>query len=189
MPLSKASVNRNLSHTRKIEACGYLREDGLWDIEAEMRDIKGFEIPNQDREGGIIKLGDALHNMWLRITIDENLLIHASEAVTDASPYAMCGDIVGVYDKLVGLRIAPGWNREIKRLFGGVQGCTHITELLGVIATVSFQTVYSDKVRARRLSGVGEDSGGPGHLNTCHALATDSEVVKRDYPDAYVKKE
>ena len=36
-------------HTRTVECRGYLRDDGLWDIEGHMTDTKPFDIPNEDR--------------------------------------------------------------------------------------------------------------------------------------------
>ena len=40
---------RKLSHTRQVMLHGYQREDGLWDIEAHMRDTKpfAFEVPEK----------------------------------------------------------------------------------------------------------------------------------------------
>lgn len=183
MPLSPPA-ERSLSHIRKIDGCGYQRSDGMWDIEADLQDTKSFDIPNQDR-GGCIKQGEALHHMRVRITIDADMLIHDAEAVTEAAPYYLCGDITPHYKKLIGMRIAPGWNRAVKEAFAGAQGCTHITELLSSIATIAFQTVFSDKIRQSRARGEGDMKPTHNHLNTCHALRLDSAIVAREYPQFY----
>ena len=44
MPLSPP-VNRALRHRRAITAEAYVRDDGLWDIEARLTDTKPREIP------------------------------------------------------------------------------------------------------------------------------------------------
>ena len=43
MPLS-ASAERKPIHARQIDCRGYQREDGLWDIEAHLTDVKSYEI-------------------------------------------------------------------------------------------------------------------------------------------------
>ena len=91
MPLSPPAP-RQLMHTRAIECCGYEREDGLWDIEGHLVDTKTYATTARDT-GRARQPGEAVHNMWLRLTIDLDLVIHAAEAVTDAGPYTPCGDI------------------------------------------------------------------------------------------------
>lgn len=65
---------------------------------------------------------------------------------------------------------------------GGVRGCTHLVELLGPLATTAFQTVYP--WRAKHAPEV-EIERPPRHLHSCHALARDGDVVRREYPRWY----
>jgi hypothetical protein len=37
--------------------------------------------------------------------------------------------------------MGPGWRQAIDRTIGGVQGCTHLRELLFNMATAAFQTI------------------------------------------------
>jgi hypothetical protein len=181
MPLS-APAARKLMHTRTIQCCGYRREDGLWDIEAHMQDIKSFSFPNQDR-GGEIKAGEPLHGMWLRVTLDMDFVIHAIEACTDWSPFNVCPEIVANYKRLIGLRIGPGWNRKLKTLVGRTEGCTHLTELLGPIATTAFQTMHPNRKGERKPKP--GDPEKPRILNSCHALSADGDVVRQHWPAFY----
>ncbi len=181
MPLS-APVERELEHTRVIHCHGYSRADGLWDIEAQMVDTKPFSFPNQDR-GGTIQADEALHDMKVRLTIDKNLLIHAAEAVTDASPFNYCVKINAAYQQLVGLSIGPGWNQRIKSLFGRNQGCTHISELMGTMATVSIQTLFGSKATRDLDSTLGKPRPlNPVLLNSCHAFDEKGELVQERWP-------
>jgi hypothetical protein len=82
------------------------------------------------------------------------------------------------FQVMKGERIKPGWHQRIKELLGGVKGCTHISEMLGSMGTVAYQTMYWRRKRAS-----GEKSPPP--INSCHAFAVDSEVVKRFYPEFY----
>jgi hypothetical protein len=183
MPLSPPAAREHL-HTRRIECRGFRRSDGLWDIEGHITDTKTYPIANAFR--GEIAPGEAIHDMWIRLTLDDDLVVRAVEAVTDAGPYRPCPAITPAFAKLKGLRIAPGWNKRVKELLGGVQGCTHLVELLGPVATVAFQTIFPVRERERRRAGDAPGKPGrPPHLNTCHALRTDGEVVKQHYPDHY----
>ena len=182
MPLSKP-VERELAHTRTIVCQGYERKDGLWDIEAQIVDTKPYSFPNKDR-GGRIEAEEALHDMKLRLTVDANLVIHAAEAVTEAAPFNYCTAIHPAYSRLVGLRIAPGWNQRLKELFGGIQGCTHITELFATMATAAVQTVGGSIMRRQQFADP-DPTSIPKHLHTCHALALSSPVVLEHWPHAY----
>lgn len=190
MPLSPP-VEREPRHHRRITCDGYRRSDGLWDIEAHLVDTKPFELANRDRPGGRIEPGEPLHEMWLRVTVDETLLIHAVEAVTDAGPFAICPRITGNFRRLEGERIGPGWRRRVRELLGGTEGCTHLRELLTPLATTAFQTIYgSGYADSSRAAGRSDDEGGRDGLmkfliGSCHALAPDSEVVRDFWPRYY----
>ncbi len=137
--------------------------------------------------------------MSIRLTIDHKFTIVDAEAVTDKSPYRMCGDIAPAFRKLIGLRIGGGFHRAVRERLGGVHGCTHIVELLGPVATTAFQTVSSKK--ARDLNNAHREKTGtlpakdpdaprkpprrPYMLDTCHTWASDSEVTKRWVPHFY----
>ncbi|WP_322099492.1 DUF2889 domain-containing protein [Haematospirillum sp. 15-248] len=64
MPSCPADTPRSLIHTRRIECLGYLRQDGLWDVEASLHDTKTYDFSNRDR--GTIKAGEPLHGMTIR---------------------------------------------------------------------------------------------------------------------------
>jgi hypothetical protein len=194
MPLSPP-VGRQHLHTRRVTCQGFYREDGLWDIEGRITDEKTYEHANEWR--GPLKPGDYVHDMSIRLTLDHRFTIVDVEAVTDSSPYRMCGDITPNYRKLIGLRIGPGFTRAVKERLGGVHGCTHLVELLGPVATTAFQTAGSRKaneLQAAHRAKIGKppmarDPDRPARkpymLDNCHAWASDSEVTKRWVPQFY----
>ncbi|SRR5216683_828647 len=188
MPLS-APAPRELLHTRQIECQGFERTDGLWDIEARMTDRKSYSFPSDER--GEVVAGTPIHDMWVRVTLDDSFHILAIEAVTDSAPYRICPEITPNFQRLVGLRIGPGFNARVRERLGGTEGCTHLVELMGPLATTAFQTIFSAKHRAARESGkksetpTGQPRKRPALLGTCHAFAPDSPVTKRNWPDFY----
>lgn len=185
MPLP-APADREHIHTRDIDCRGYRRADGMWDVEGHLTDVKTYPFTNDFR--GTIAPGEPLHDMWIRMTIDDRLTIVAVAAVTDRGPYHLCGDITPNFQRLVGLSIRAGFTRKVRERLGGVHGCTHLVELLGPMATTAFQTIFPILVRERAERGEDAASGekrAPALLNSCHAYASDSEIVKRHWPEFY----
>jgi hypothetical protein len=168
-------------HTRRIELNGYQRADGLFDIDAHLTDTKAAGFSNHDR--GFIPPGEPLHEMFMRMTVDEDLLITGFEASTDYSPYAICPEVTPNFARLAGLRISKGFLRQAAERVGGTHGCTHLRELLQQMATVAFQTTYS--LRAKRATGEAEASATPALLNTCYAYGSTSTVVQSHWPNHY----
>ncbi len=184
MPLPPAAA-RQLTHTRVVTCQGFEREDGLWDIEGHIVDTKAYSFPNADR-GGTLAAGEPLHSMRIRLTIDSNMRIHAAAQSTEYSPYHYCHQVEHFCKNLVGQHIGPGWTRKVKTLMGSSSGCTHITELLGPVATTAFQTLV--KARSEHTAQPPEPSQPttpPRLLNTCHALQATSPVVKGLWPAFY----
>jgi hypothetical protein len=177
--LGKAA-RRELVHERQVICRGFRREDGLWDIEGTLEDLKAYSFANQDRGG--IAAGEPIHLMRVRLTVDEALVVQAVEVATEAGPFGICGDIAPDYRRLTGLRIGPGWRRQVLARLGGVHGCTHLTELLlGPVTTTAMQAVMA--ARARREAAV---AGRPPVIDTCHALAADGPIVARQWPAHHV---
>jgi hypothetical protein len=180
MPLSSPAA-RELLHTRTVTCNGFHRDDGLWDIEGHLVDVKTYDFDNHHR--GQVKAGVPVHEMWLRLSIDDDMEIHAAEAVTDHAPYAMCPDITSRFALLKGLRIGPGFHREVQKRVGGVKGCTHLVELLRPLATAAFQTLVAK--RRKREADPQAPPRRPMFIDTCHAHASDSPIVKRRWPAFY----
>lgn len=184
MPLPK-SISRKHVHTRAIDYRGYEREDGLWDIEAHMTDTKTYTFSNKWR--GEVQAGEPLHEMLLRVTIDDNFEILDVYAHTEYSPFEMCPNITPNYKSLIGIKMGPGWRKAIRMKVGGVKGCTHLTELLFPMATVAMQTVWPLRRKPKNKKGSKEKKSGqrPVILDTCHAWASSSPVVKEISPKYY----
>jgi hypothetical protein len=183
MPLPTPE-KRALVHTRVVTCHGFKREDNHWDIEGRIVDTKPYDFPNKDR-GGTIRAGEPLHDMSIRLTIDIDLNVIEAEAVIDASPHNYCKSIASVARQLVGLQIAPGWTLKSKAAMGKNRGCTHLTELLGPVATTAIQTIASAKWRRTSSS---KQASAKSFIGSCHSYQVDSPVVKEHWPDLYREK-
>jgi Protein of unknown function (DUF2889) len=120
--------------------------------------------------------------MSIRLTLDNELTVIKAEAATAAGPFAICPAITPAFAKLEGLLIGPGWRRAVQARLGGVQGCSHLVELLGPLATTAYQTIHA--WQARHAPQVASDRPPP-HLDSCHALARDGEIVRSHDPRWY----
>jgi len=180
MSLSRPAP-RKLLHMRKVDLRGYLREDGQLEVEAHMTDEKTFSFANIDRDG--IRCGEALHDMWIRITLDMDLTITGCEASMDATPYSVCPQIAPNMSRLVGLKIGKGFLKEANARVAGVEGCTHLRELLQPLATTAFQTMVSIRFRESGATSLrpstAEPNPGGRLLNTCHAYAQGGPIMTR----------
>lgn len=185
MPLSPPAPRED-SHTRRVECRGYRRRDGLWDIEGHLVDTKPYAFPSED--GGLHRAGDPIHDMWVRLTLDDEMVIRGCEATMDANPYPVCSAVTPNFAKLAGVRIGKGWIAEVNRRIGGVDGCTHLRELLRPMATTAYQTMYGARLKEARDAGWERpkpNNGRPRHLNACHAYREDGEIVKEAFPEYY----
>lgn len=179
MPLSPPA-DRVPFHRRRVECRGYRRADGLWEVEGHLVDTRDTDIDLR-AEPRVVRAGEPLHEMAVRLTVDDDLTVVAIEAAMDAVPTSVCGGATAPMQKLVGLRIAPGWTNAVKERLGGPLGCTHLMELMGPIATTVYQTVSAS--RLARMLGPAEPGRRPAKIDSCWAYAAGRDVVKRLWPE------
>jgi hypothetical protein len=174
MPLPAIDVEREHTHTRRVRYEGYKRADGRWDIEGHLTDVKNHDYRLVT---GVRRAGGAIHEMWIRITIDRTFTVVDVAAASDAVPYpGGCEKIVPAYRKLIGANLLKGFKKTSRELLGGVRGCTHLTEMLDGLPTAAIQT-FAGEMAEDRGDGVK-----PFQLDQCHALETTTETVRQWYP-------
>lgn len=180
MPLPAPQPREEL-HLRRIEVRGYQRDDGLIDIEARIIDTKSHPF-SQESRGRMLPVGEHLHDMTMRLTLDESFTIREAVASSDATPHVMCPEAAASIARLAGLQIGAGWNRAVRERLGGAAGCTHLNELLAQMATVAFQTVFLEhKTRPPKLDAKGR----PVKIDSCYAYASHRDLVRVRWPAHY----
>ncbi|MBO3273994.1 DUF2889 domain-containing protein [Pseudomonas sp. Milli4] len=171
---------RRLLHTRQVSCEGYLREDGLFEFEGRLRDTKSYDTTLLFSS---ISANQPVHQMLMIMTVDRDLVIHDLKAVTEAGPTPFCRQINGAYAALKGLRIGPGFKKRLLERVGGEQGCTHLTELLGPMATTVYQTVsmlaYGTPRERAAVDRASEFAGNKWVIGTCHAYQRGGEAERR----------
>ena len=95
MPLPSSTIPRQRLHQRSISYDGFQRADGLFDIDAHLVDAKDHDF---ELLTGMRPAREAVHDMWVRVTIDAEFVIHAIEVRTDGMPYPdACDSIEPAY--------------------------------------------------------------------------------------------
>ena len=177
MALPIAAPERQLSHQRSIDVRVFSRGTGLWEVDATVRDVRAQDA---NTATGVLPAGQPIHDMLLRLVVDEQFNVIEAGARTDARPYpGACENHGDTYGQLVGLNLMRGFRRAVRERVGGVKGCTHITELSQVLPTAVMQAFAGHVVDVR---GREADSTQPMQIDGCHALRADGAVVATYYP-------
>ena len=77
-----------------------------------------------------------------------------------------------------GVSLLHGFRQSLYAAMGGVQGCSHITELMAQAPTAAIQMFAG-------LSREIEGDAKPFQLDRCHALETSTDTVRRYYARWY----
>ena len=182
MALPTAAPSRQLKHRRTLDVKIYSRDDGLWEVDAELRDTKTRDAP---LAGGVRPAGQPIHDMLLRLVVDESFNVLEAGAQTRAMPYpGVCDDHGEAYGRLVGLNLLKGFRQAVQQRLGGVLGCTHLTELSQVLPTAVVQAFAGEVIDTR---GDNPASQQPFQIDRCHALRSDGPAVQTFYPRWYRK--
>ena len=178
MPLSPPLSPRQRLHTRELRYDGFRLADGGYEIEARLVDVKDddYELASGVRRGG-----DPVHDMSVRVALTADFVITHVEACSDWVPYPGGCDTIGpAYARLVGVSLMQGFRNALRERLGGIEGCTHITEMLGGLPTAAVQMRASEVRETDDIDGVK-----PFQLDRCHALVTTGATVRRYYPRWY----
>ena len=192
MPLPDSAAREKLHH-RSIQCEGFRRTDGLWDIEAHLTDQRSYDCSYDPlHRGGLIRAGEFVHDMRVRLTLDLDFVIHAAVAVSDDTPFPVCSRAALAMQQLVGLRMGKGWLREARKRISTDASCTHLMDLLNPLMATAYQTLHAaleERVRQQQSENKLDNQlvarKKPPILDTCLALASDGEVVKRRWSEFY----
>lgn len=180
-----APVGRKELHFRRIDMRGYERDDGLFEVEGRVVDRKPEDFVPANGEYSV-PANEPIHNLGVRLVFDSDFVVQAVETFTEAAPYRACPEGGRALQSLKGLRIGPGWGKEIRQRLGGGRSCTHLTELLMPLATIAIQSMSG---RRKGLPDVVDENGKPRMIDSCYAYASSGEIVMRRWPQFHTPPE
>ncbi len=185
MSLPDSPHKRALKHTRKLQADFYLREDGLWDIEAHFTDVKPFDL--EVLSNLVIPANRPVHDLFVRLTTDEKANIVDVTLNFNEVPFrGFCEQIESEYKKLIGLNLLKHFRQDVRERLGKSAGCTHINETIEILPYVAVQVFIFGEKATRDKVAFQPSNEKPFHLDGCHALRTDGPAVAKFYPKWYV---
>lgn len=179
--LPTPSSERTPLHTRTLTFRGFARADGLWDMEGELQDIKHYDHPSGP---GVRLAGQAVHHLFLRVTLDAQLRIHDIATRMATTPFGECSVADQHMRRFIGMTMGSGWRQAIEKTIGGLEGCTHQRELLFNMATAAFQTIPHDIEMKRLARGEPQHVGDtpPFYMGRCMTWDLNGPVVARYAP-------
>lgn len=176
--LSQPDVRRFSVHERRVELKSYRRNDGLWDLEASLQDVRSETIDVSSRQ---YDAGVPIHLLAVRVTVDEDLNIVAASYGAGRVPFpGTCDAISNMLSGLVGVNLLDNFRRHVGLVFSRKERCTHVSELLLQVPTLAIQTIV-----AAKSSGESPDDSRPMKVDACRAWRSDGELVHKHYPKWY----
>jgi hypothetical protein len=176
-------VPRRPLHRRVVDCTAYLREDGLWEVEARLRDTKTFPFIHFAR--GPLEAGAAVHDIALRLTVDDDSTIVAVDAEMDTTPMLGCQDVLPGMKALLGIRILVGWRKEVRKRIERLHACTHLMDLMVPAITTLYQTMGMGKDPEGRNAVADARAAGirPFYLDECYSWRADGPGVREFLPE------
>jgi len=84
MALPTAAPDRQFKHRRRIDVQIHARGNGLWEVDAEITDVKTRDTR---LAGEVRPAGEPIHDMLLRVVVDEQFNIVEAGSETRRMPY------------------------------------------------------------------------------------------------------
>jgi len=169
MPLPDSPARREI-HQRTIEMRAFARDDGLYDVEGRLLDSKPFDFVRPSAPDRAVPAGEALHDLWVRLTLDSDYVVRNIVASSDTTPWAICKEAESTLKTLIGQRVAQGWSSVVKEKLRGAASCTHLMEMLIPLATAAHQALRGMRRSVPDLSQ---------QIDACYAFGRDRVVVQR----------
>lgn len=175
-------MKRQPLHTRTVSFQTFRREDGLFEVEAQLKDVRGYDTTVPEK--GVLPAGEPVHHMTITATVDAHMEVRALESRMLSTPFGYCTQVENSLQAMVGARMATGWRRAISERVQAGESCTHLRELLLNMATAALQTIPTWLAQQRMQAGQDRTPDGqrPHYLGQCHSWRLDSPVVKLHLP-------
>ena len=112
------------------------------------------------------------------------MVVRDIEVAMPTTPFSICTGVMPNFRTLIGERIGGGWRQTVRESVAKTDGCTHVREMLSVMATVAFQTMASLSLKQIGLKGAEpvQSAGKPHFIDGCRAWDSGREIVAHLYP-------
>ncbi len=173
------NIEREELHHRQLDLRFYKRRDGLYEVEGRLVDTKSHPFRRQLAPGDTPP-GQPIHDIVVRLVVDDSLLVHDALAFMVATPFGVCRGAVDTLAPLKGLRIGKGWNKLVREHLAGAASCSHILELMGPLATTAMQGLAPQRIA--QINQPGNEAMRLAKVDSCYAYSAGREVVAALWP-------
>lgn len=167
---------REKLHARNIEVTTY-------DFDGQRIIVEGFLKDDRFHESNLVT-GEkfppgVIHHMSIRLMVNcSNLVIEDIDIDLISVPREVCRETLECLAPIRGLTITRGFTSKVKKIAGGVKGCTHLVELLLSMAPAAIQGFAA--YQAQKPSGLEKDQLNMMSMylvNTCHAWRENGPLI------------
>lgn len=163
-------------HSRNVEVATYdCGSEGII-VEGVLKDNRlkpYYLISGEAHQPGTI------HHMVIRLLVGEHLLIKKIEVEMPGTPHVDCIETINSLKIIEGIDIAPGFSAKVKKITGGIKGCTHLTTLLLVMAPAAVQGYWSNIARKPFDGELSRESMEKYLIDTCYTWRKDGPIMKK----------
>ncbi|MBQ30683.1 MAG: hypothetical protein CL434_12935 [Acidimicrobiaceae bacterium] len=168
-------------HQRSYETEAFDEGDGRMRVRGRLTDNKPQGLCLADGNDLVI------HDMCIDLLVDpQTFTIVAVENEMMVRAYSNCEAILPNYQALVGVSITRGYSSRVKKLFGGPNGCSHMSALLQAMGPVAVQATWSFLSLHESLESRLNRSDDPEErerklrmmVNSCHVWQEEGEHVE-----------
>ena len=119
------------------------------------------------------------HHMIIRMLVGDRLTIKIIEVEMPRTPHEDCIETMNSLKEIEGLNIAPGFSAKVKKITGGIKGCSHLTTLLLVMAPAALQGYWSNIARKPFNGKYSSESMEKYLIDTCYTWRKDGPFTKK----------
>lgn len=167
-------------HVRNYDCQAFAEDDGRMRVKGRLVDTKPHGLARAD--GSPLTIHDMVIELFVAMP---GFVIDEVQVTMNVHPYGQCTAVLDDYQQLVGLSITRGYSRQVRELFGGPNGCSHVGALLQALGPVAVQASWSLLTLDDQLSTWVEPASDPAererrarlNTNTCHVWTEGGEHV------------
>jgi hypothetical protein len=136
-----AQAPRQLVHGRQLVCRAYRRDDGRWDVEGRLAEVKTRDVALPG--GAQVAAGEPYRALALALTVDETFTVRNArvEADTRTAGAARVAGVRAACAALVGQRIDALGAAETSARFLRAADCPHLAELLAALIVTARETI------------------------------------------------
>jgi len=164
-------------HSRQIDCSIYEGPSDTLIVEGILRDER---LMSSYRRTGEFFPPGTIHHMIIRMAVTTpDLVIEDIDVEMPTLPNEACIETRQCLAVVKGMSIARGFTSKVKKMAGGVKGCSHLLALLTAMAPAAFQGAFSAMERQPRDADVNPRDIIAKMKNTCWVWREDGPIVEQ----------